>query len=206
MTGEKIKNLRDERKMSRTELAEACGVDVKAFGFYERGKVLPPTKTLVKICEVLNVSADYLLDLTDQPARPETDPDLYPEQLDDAAQILKTIYSIAKIDKGSPHTRNCLPVIRDIVSELQELQLTAGIKYDEIREKHPAFALDDLNDSEERRKIRVKAQMQDPEAIDFTEGDELYRTEIRAAANKTAISIADRVIIDFTDQLLHDIG
>lgn len=199
---ERLIKTREARGLSRSELAEACGVNLRAFAAYERNENKPKVAVLAKICEVLDVSADYLLGLTDLPNRQQPDPDLRPEQLSAAASISEIVYSIAELDASAPHARDCLPVILDIVGDLQELQLETENTYDDIREQHPAFVLDDYHDNKERRKIRVRSeQLQDPEAIDFTEGEDAFMLEIRQRVNETASNIAGMIIVDFCDQL-----
>lgn len=204
MIGERIEKTRITAGMTRAELAEACEINTKTLGTYERGSRNPAPDLIAKICEVLGVSADYLLGLTDQPDRPKADPDLKPEQLTDAAAIADAAYSVAGLDKVAPYTRNCLPVIREIIEELEELQGDTDNIYDDIREQHPAFELSDLIDSKARREIRVKAKLKDPEAIDFTEGEELFQLTLREKVNAAAITIADMLIVDLFDQLSND--
>lgn len=197
---ERLTQTREARGLSRKQLAEACGVNLRAFATYERNENKPQVAVLAKICEVLNVSADYLLGLTDQPDRPKLDPDLRPEQLTDAAAIADAAYLVARLDKVAPYTRNCLPVIREIIEELEELQGDTDNIYDDIREQHPAFELSDLIGSKARREIRVKAKLKDPEAIDFMEGEELFQLTLREKVNAAAIKIADMLIVDLFDQ------
>ena len=190
---ERLTRTREERGLSRKEIAEACGVNLRAFATYERNENKPQVAVLAKICDVLNVSADYLLGLTDQPDRATPDPDLRPEQLRDAAAITSTIYSIAEIDKAQPYVRNCLPVIRDIISRLQELQLEAGISYDDVHEEHPDFTLQIYTSDKERRKLRA--------AEGFTEGLRQFAEALRQIINDAAVEIADTMIVDLFDEL-----
>lgn len=189
---ERLTQTREARGLSRKQLAEACGVNLRAFATYERNENKPQVAVLAKICEVLDVSADYLLGLTEQPDRPASDPDLRPEQLTAAAEITATVYDIAERDKAQPYVRNCLPVIRDIVERLQELQLEAGQIYDDIHEEHPAFMLLNYADDKERRRLRA--------AAGYIEGQQHYATELRKAVNDAAVEIADTMIVDLFDQ------
>ncbi len=51
--------------IKQTELAKAVGVSKQCISDYKAGKSLPSLDTLYLICRVLDVSADYLLGLTD---------------------------------------------------------------------------------------------------------------------------------------------
>ncbi|WP_422445628.1 helix-turn-helix domain-containing protein [Thermoanaerobacterium sp. DL9XJH110] len=60
--GEKLKKLRNERKMTQKELAERIGVSRATIAGYETKGKEPPYSTLIKLAEVLNCSIDYLLE------------------------------------------------------------------------------------------------------------------------------------------------
>lgn len=62
MIGDRIKNLRIERKLSLTELAERAGVAKSYLSSIERNlQTNPSIQFLEKISNVLNVPVDYLL-------------------------------------------------------------------------------------------------------------------------------------------------
>ncbi|MDE7083399.1 MAG: helix-turn-helix domain-containing protein [Clostridia bacterium] len=63
--GKKIKELRIEQKISQRELSENLGFSNQTISFWETGQREPDMDTLVKIAKYFNVSADYLLGLTD---------------------------------------------------------------------------------------------------------------------------------------------
>lgn len=60
-TGELIAQLRRERGLNQTELAELLGVTNKAISRWETGRGYPDIETLPKISEVLNISIPELL-------------------------------------------------------------------------------------------------------------------------------------------------
>jgi transcriptional regulator with XRE-family HTH domain len=64
---DRLKALREERGWSQRELSRHCGLSLSAINFYERGEVEPSAKHLKKMAEVLGVSTDYLLGLSDYP-------------------------------------------------------------------------------------------------------------------------------------------
>lgn len=63
-----MKNLyriRTEKHMSQLALSTKLGVAQETISAYERGKAFPGADTLVKLCDIFNVSADFMLDRTD---------------------------------------------------------------------------------------------------------------------------------------------
>ena len=54
-------------KISQTELAARVNVSKQCISDYKSGKSFPSIQTLFLICKVLEVSADYLLGLSDDP-------------------------------------------------------------------------------------------------------------------------------------------
>lgn len=65
MIGDRIKLLREERKLSQAELADIVGLAQSSIGNYERGIRSPDADTIVRLANFFNVSADYLLCITD---------------------------------------------------------------------------------------------------------------------------------------------
>lgn len=59
--GERLKKLRESRSLTQDELAEALGVSKQAVSQYERGVRRPDYETLSAICDLFNVSSDFLL-------------------------------------------------------------------------------------------------------------------------------------------------
>ena len=58
---ERMKELRLEKKMKQTEVAEALGLSITGYCGYEYGKRDPQTAVLVKLAQLYHVSTDYLL-------------------------------------------------------------------------------------------------------------------------------------------------
>lgn len=59
--GDRLKELRTERKMSMRELAVLCDTSKSAIGMYEKGKRSPKYETMEAIADTFNVDIDYLL-------------------------------------------------------------------------------------------------------------------------------------------------
>ena len=58
---ERLKTLRIEKKMSQPELAKLVGVSKGMISFWENGINEPTISNLVKLCQIFEVSSDYLL-------------------------------------------------------------------------------------------------------------------------------------------------
>ncbi len=59
--GERIKNLRSERRWSQGDLAQRIGADAGQISRYENGHIAPSADAIVRLAEALDVSCDYLL-------------------------------------------------------------------------------------------------------------------------------------------------
>ncbi len=59
--GEKLFNLRKSLNYSQEELAEKLGVTRQAISRWENGETMPDSPNLLEICNLFDVSADYLL-------------------------------------------------------------------------------------------------------------------------------------------------
>lgn len=64
--GEKIKELRLEKKMTQQQLANRLGLVKGSISAYEQGTKYPSLEVLANLCRIFNVSADYLLGLSDE--------------------------------------------------------------------------------------------------------------------------------------------
>ena len=63
---ERMKNLRIEKNLKQTEVAEALGLSISAYCRYEYGQREPSPTNLVKLAKLYQVSTDYLLGLEDR--------------------------------------------------------------------------------------------------------------------------------------------
>ena len=63
MIGERLKEARKKAKMSQEEVAEILNTSRSNISKYENGNLEPNIQTLKKLCEIYNVSADYLIEL-----------------------------------------------------------------------------------------------------------------------------------------------
>lgn len=63
---QRIKEIRLERNKTQEEVAEALGIVKQAYYRYEKGIRSLKAEQIKVICEYLNISADYLLGLSDE--------------------------------------------------------------------------------------------------------------------------------------------
>lgn len=63
---ERLKWARDCKSISQKAVAEALHMKQQQYARYEKGINAMPAHHLKEICKVLNVSADYILGLTDE--------------------------------------------------------------------------------------------------------------------------------------------
>lgn len=64
----RIRNLREDSDMTQIEIAGILNCSQRIYSNYERGDVDIPTQILIKLAELHNTSADYLLGITDERA------------------------------------------------------------------------------------------------------------------------------------------
>lgn len=67
-TGKIISYLRDTKEWSQSELAAKSGISRVMIGKYERGEAMPPIEAAYKIAQVFEVSLDYLVGESTNPA------------------------------------------------------------------------------------------------------------------------------------------
>lgn len=66
---ERLKALRIKNQVTQKEIAEYLNIKTNAYQNYEYGKREPNIDNLIKISNYLNVSADYLLGISDDTTR-----------------------------------------------------------------------------------------------------------------------------------------
>lgn len=71
ITMKNMKKIIKFQNRSLTSLAVELEVSQEAISQYISGKIHPKLETIVKMANLLNTSTDYLLDLTDDPTKPD---------------------------------------------------------------------------------------------------------------------------------------
>lgn len=67
---ERLRALREDNDLTQLQVAEALGTSQTMYARYERGANELPIRHLVVLCQLYNVSADYLLHPQRDPHRP----------------------------------------------------------------------------------------------------------------------------------------
>lgn len=62
----RIRNLREDKDISQSKLAQILGMSQTGYSKYETGENDVPTNILIKLAHYHETSVDYLLGLTDQ--------------------------------------------------------------------------------------------------------------------------------------------
>ena len=65
----RIRDLREDRDMNQTQVAQMLGMSQTGYSKYETGEHDIPTQILIKLARFYNTSVDYLLGETDDPKR-----------------------------------------------------------------------------------------------------------------------------------------
>lgn len=63
--GQKLKTLRQEKGITQEQLASKVEIVKSSISGYEKGSIYPSVEVLIKLCKFFDVSADYLLGLSD---------------------------------------------------------------------------------------------------------------------------------------------
>ena len=61
----RIRDLREDKDLSQTQIAEFLGMSQTGYSKYETGENDIPTRILIKLADFYSTSTDYLLDRTD---------------------------------------------------------------------------------------------------------------------------------------------
>lgn len=63
---QKIRDLREDKDLTQTQIAKILNCSQRIYSNYERGEVDIPTQVLIKLAEFHRTSVDFLLGLTDE--------------------------------------------------------------------------------------------------------------------------------------------
>lgn len=68
MIYQRIRDLREDKDMTQSAISQILHCSQRIYSNYERGDVDIPTDILIQLADFHNVSVDYLLNRTDNPA------------------------------------------------------------------------------------------------------------------------------------------
>jgi transcriptional regulator with XRE-family HTH domain len=91
--GDRIKEIREERRLTQDQLAEKSGVSKGFLSDIENSKRNPSSEYVLKIANALGASLDYLLRGEEQPAGVRNEPVVIPQALAKAAEQLNLSYA-----------------------------------------------------------------------------------------------------------------
>jgi len=97
MIGQRIKELRTEKKLTQEYLANVTGVNVSHISNIETGKVKISLTLLVNICNALDVTMDYLLENEYHTPTTSIEKELFHVIQDMPKSKLNTLLAIAKV-------------------------------------------------------------------------------------------------------------
>lgn len=66
MLYQRIRDLREDKDLTQTQMGEILSCSQRVYSNYERGELDIPTEILIKLADFHNVSVDYLLNRTDK--------------------------------------------------------------------------------------------------------------------------------------------
>lgn len=104
MIGQRIRDLRKQKKMSQSELAKIIGVTQTTITAWETGKAEPSSSAVANLADYFNVTTDYLL------GRPEEKKD---DGIDHTA-LEKAIDEARSFD-GKPMSDHDREIVRNIL-------------------------------------------------------------------------------------------
>jgi transcriptional regulator with XRE-family HTH domain len=62
----RLKDIREDRDITQSELAQYLHIKQNTYSQYETGQRQLPLEVLIKIAKLFNTSTDYILELTDE--------------------------------------------------------------------------------------------------------------------------------------------
>lgn len=68
---ERLRELRQKKGVTQTQVAEYLGLKLRAYQYYESGEHRPEYEKLMALADFFEVTTDYLLGRTDEPGRGE---------------------------------------------------------------------------------------------------------------------------------------
>lgn len=65
MVYERLRELREDRDLTQTEVGKIIGVSQRTYSYYENGERMLPPEVLIALANLYSVTVDYLLGRTD---------------------------------------------------------------------------------------------------------------------------------------------
>jgi Predicted transcriptional regulators len=61
----RLQQLKQAKNLLQKDIAKDNDIALRTYQYYERGERKPDSDTIIKLCKYFNVSADYLLGISD---------------------------------------------------------------------------------------------------------------------------------------------
>lgn len=100
MIGNRIRELRSDKKITQEELAKVIGVSTSMVGMYETGARRPSFEVLIKISKYFNVSTDYLLGRVSKKKLNEWDKKFNSNKLAEEVKLLEHDEDMRRIERA----------------------------------------------------------------------------------------------------------
>ena len=88
---QRLKHIRETKRLTQKEVAERLGIDYKKYNHYETGRNEPDLAMTVAIATFFNIPLDYLLGRTDDPTPPQTQKEKTPSEQEEVLRDLDGI-------------------------------------------------------------------------------------------------------------------
>lgn len=95
IVSKRLKEIRVSKKFTQKQIATLLNLNERTYRNYESGNIDLSTVTIIKLCNYYNVSADYLLGLSNDPNGTVTSKDV---------ELIKQYYSLNDRDKQLVNT------------------------------------------------------------------------------------------------------
>ncbi len=107
--------LRTEANLSQQKVADLLEVSKSTISLYESGSTVPDARTIYKLCDIYQVSADYLLCRTDYRANSSRDQSIekygFSEQAAKNIKLVQLVATLEPVEKGGKRGRSVLDLI-----------------------------------------------------------------------------------------------
>ena len=96
----RIKDIREDKDISQTELAKKLNIARTTLSGYERQASEPPFEILIKLSKIFNVSVDYIICRTNNPSNDSFTEDLTEEEIKELEHYKELLKIKRKVDNN----------------------------------------------------------------------------------------------------------
>lgn len=201
---ERAKMLRQERGLSRAEMADRVGISVSTLGNYERGENSPDIDTLRKVCICLDVSSEYLLGLSDSPQCSLPWPTTVPAGAVESVETIKnTVNTMLSAAVHSNYGLTVFGYYAEIFKQLSEIDAFASEKLADLQRDFPDFRQfgTEMNMQFDNTPILLAVALGYEEAVEFAKRLTSALREIEEKAAETSDRIRSILLHDVVDAI-----